>query len=146
MKSVQGDKLSPCTQNHCHKNNPTKELVMKALKIILYVVVAYLTVIGSLYLFFPNTAENAFGITLSDRSTAMLHGFGNLVMAFLIHSTASNLETYRKLVAVFQVFAAGEALIFAFQWLSDMYTFAQVGPPMIIWTICTVLLFVFSRK
>lgn len=52
---------------------------MKALKIMMYIVVAYLTIIGSQYLFFPDTAENTFGIVLSDRSTAMLHGFGNLV-------------------------------------------------------------------
>jgi hypothetical protein len=119
---------------------------MKALKITMYVVVAYLTIIGSLYLFFPNTAENAFGITLSDRSTAMLHGFGNLIMAYLIHLTASNLETYRKQVTVFQVFAAGEALIFAFQLISGMYTFAQVGPPTIIWMVFAVLLFIFGRN
>jgi hypothetical protein len=119
---------------------------MKVLKIMLYVVMAYLTIIGSLYLFFPDTAENAFGIVLSDRGTAMLHGFGNLVMAFLIHLTASNLETYRKLVTVFQVFAAGEAVIFAFQLLSGMYTFAQVGPPTIIWTVFTILLFIFGRN
>lgn len=119
---------------------------MKSLKIMLYVVVAYLTIIGSLYLFFPDAAENAFGITLSDRSTAMLHGFGNLVMALLMHLTASNLETYRKFVTVFQVFATGEALIFAFKLFSGMYTFAQVGPPMIIWAIFTVLLFVFGRN
>ncbi|MBE0670797.1 MAG: hypothetical protein IH588_09430 [Anaerolineales bacterium] len=67
-------------------------------------------------------------------------------MAFLIHLTASNMETYRKLVMIFQVFAAGEALIFAFQLFSGMYTFAQVGPPMIIWTIFTVLLFIFGRN
>ena len=119
---------------------------MKALKIVMYVVVAYLTIIGSLYLLFPDTAENAFGIALSDRGTAMLHGFGNLVMALLIYLTASNLETYRKLVTVFQVFAAGEAVIFAFQLMSGMYTFPQVGPPMIIWTVFTVLLFIFGRN
>jgi hypothetical protein len=123
-----------------------KEITMKALKIMMYVVVAYLTVIGSLYLFFPDAAENAFGITLSDRSTAMLHGFGNLIMAFLIHLTASNLEAYRKLVTVFQIFAAGEAVIFAFQLLSGMHTFAQVGPPTIIWTVFAVLLFVFGKN
>ena len=119
---------------------------MKALKIMMYVVVTYMTVIGALYLFFPGIAENAFGITLSDRGTAMLHGFGNLVMAYLIYLTASNMEPYRKLVTVFQIFSAGEALIFAFQWLSGMYTFAQVGPPMIIWTVFTVLLFIFGRN
>jgi hypothetical protein len=133
-----------CYQGRKIKNQ--KEFEMKALKIVMYVIVAYLTIIGSLYLFFPNTAENAFGITLSDRSTAMLHGFGNLVMAFLMHLTASNLETYRKLVTVFQVFAVGEAFIFAFQLLSGMYTFAQVGPPMIIWTVFAILLFVFGRN
>lgn len=119
---------------------------MNALKIMLYVVAVYLTLIGSLYLFFPGVAENAFGISLSDRSTAMLHGFGNLVMAFMMYMTASNLETYRKLVTVFQVFAAGEALIFAYQWLSGMYAFAQVGPPMIIWAVFSGLLFVFGRR
>ena len=119
---------------------------MKAIKIMMYVVMAYLTLIGVLYLFFPGIAENAFGVTLSDRGTAMLHGFGNLVMAYLIYLTASNLETYRKLVAVFQFLAAGEALIFAYQWLSGMYTFAQVGPPMVIWAVFTILLFVFGRK
>lgn len=119
---------------------------MKALKIMLYVVAAYLTVVGSLYLFFPGTAENAFGITLSDRSTAMLHGFGNLVMAFLMHMTASNLDAYRKLVTVFQAFAAGESLIFAFQWLSGMQTLAQVGPPMVIWAAITAILFLLGRR
>jgi len=119
---------------------------MKAVKTMMYVVAIYLTLIGVLYLFFPGTAENAFGITLSDRGTAMLHGFGNLVMVYLIHLTASNLETYRKLVTVFQIFAAGEALIFAYQLFSGMYTFAQVGPPMIIWSVFTVLLFAFGRK
>jgi len=119
---------------------------MKALKIMMYVVAIYLTLIGVLYLFFPGTAENAFGITLSDRGTAMLHGFGNLIMAYLIYLTVSNLETYRKLVTVFQIFALGEALIFAYQLFSGMYTFAQVGPPMIIWAVFTVLLFVFGRK
>jgi hypothetical protein len=119
---------------------------MKALKIVMYVVVAYLTAIGSLYLFFPDTAEAAFGIVLSDRSTAMLHGFGNLVMAVLIYAIASNLEIYRRLLPVFQVFAAGEALIFAFQLLSGMHTFAEVGPPTIIWTVFAILLFAFGRN
>ena len=119
---------------------------MKALKIMMYVVAIYLTLIGALYLFFPSIAENAFGITLSDRGTAMLHGFGNLVMVYLIHLTASNLDAYRKLVTAFQIFALGEALIFAYQLFSGMYTFAQVGPPMIIWAVFTVLLFALGRK
>jgi len=59
---------------------------------------------------------------------------------------ASNLETYRKLVPVFQAFAAGEALIFAFQLLSGMHTFAEVGPPTIIWAVFMTLLLVFGRN
>lgn len=119
---------------------------MRSFKIIMYVIAVYLTLIGSLYLFFPGTAEMAFGITLSDRGTAMLHGFGNLVMAFLAYTTASNLDAYRKLVLVFQAFAAGETLIFAFQLLTGMHTFAEVGPPTIIWAVFTVLLLVFGRN
>ena len=119
---------------------------MKSLKITLYVISFYLIVIGALYLFAPGIAETVFQVTLSDRSTAMLHGFGDLIMAFLAITIASNLEKYRKLVRVYQVFAAGETLIFAYQLISGMYTFAEVGPPTIIWGIFTVLLFVFGRK
>lgn len=119
---------------------------MKSLKITLYVIAFYLTLIGALYLFAPGIAEKAFQITLSDRGTVMLHGFGDLVMAFLAYTIASNLDAYRKLVRLFQVFAAGETLIFAYQLISGMYTFAEVGPPTIIWGIFTVLLFVFGKK
>jgi len=119
---------------------------MKSLKITMYVVTAYLTIIGAFYLFFPGTAETAFKITLSDRSTAMLHGFGNLIMAYLIYTTATNLDTYRKLVPAFQAFAAGETLIFVYQLTSGMHSFAEVGPPTIIWAIFTVLLFIFGRN
>ena len=118
---------------------------MKSLKISMYVITAYLTIIGALYLFFPETAETAFQITLSDRGTAMLHGFGNLIMAFLIYTTAANLEVYGSLVRVFQVFALGEALIFVYQLSSGMHTFAEVGPPTIIWAIFAALLFTFGR-
>ena len=119
---------------------------MKSLKITLYVIAVYMTIIGALYLFAPGVAEKAFQITLSDRGTAMLHGFGDLIMALLAYMIASSLEAYRKLVRLYQAFAAGETLIFAYQVFSGMYTFGEVGPPMIIWGIFTVLLFVFGRK
>ena len=119
---------------------------MKSLKVTMYVIVAYLAIIGALYLFFPGIAETAFKITLSDRGTAMLHGFGNLIMAFLIYTTASDLDKYSKLVRVYQAFALGETLIFVYQLISGMYTFAEVGPPTIIWAVFTVFLFVFGRK
>ena len=119
---------------------------MKSLKITMYVITVYLTIIGALYLFFPGIAETAFKITLSDRSTAMLHGFGNLIMAYLIYTIAANLDSYRRLVPAFQAFAAGETLIFVYQLASGMHTFAEVGPPTIIWAVFTVLLFVFGRN
>ena len=119
---------------------------MKSLRITMYVITAYLTIIGALYLFFPGAAETAFKITLSDRGTAMLHGFGNLVIAYLAFMTASKLDMYRNLVRVFQVFALGETLIFVYQLTSGMYTFAEVGPPTIIWALFTVSLFVFGRN
>lgn len=119
---------------------------MKSLKITLYVLAFYLTVIGALYLFAPGIAEKAFQITLSDHSTTMLHGFGNLIMAYLAFTIAVNLDAYLKLVRLYQFFAAGETLIFAYQLFSGMYTFAAVGPPMIIWGVFTVLLVGFGRK
>jgi len=95
---------------------------------------------------FPDTAETVFKISLSDRGTAMLHGFGVLIMAYLAYLTASNLDMHRNLVRVFQVFALGETVIFAYQLTSGMHTFAEVGPPTIIWAIFTVLLFVFGKS
>lgn len=118
---------------------------MKVLKITLYVITIYLTIIGTLYLFFPGAAETAFKVALPDRGTTMLHGFGDLIMAFLAFTIASNLDTYRKLVRIYQAFALGETLIFAYQLISGMHTFAEVGPPTIIWGIFTSLLFVFGR-
>ena len=118
---------------------------MKSLKITLYVVMLYLTIIGVLYLFFPGTAEKAFQVPLPDRSTTMLHGFGDLIMAFLAFTIASNLDAYGKLVRIYQAFALGETLIFTYQLISGMHTFAEVGPPTIIWAVFTVLLFVFGR-
>lgn len=118
---------------------------MKSLKITMYVLVAYLTIIGALYLFLPGIAETAFKITLSDRGTAMLHGFGNLIIAYLAYTIAANLDTYGKLVRTYQGFALGETLIFVYQLTSGMHTFAEVGPPTIIWAVFTVLLFVFGR-
>jgi len=126
-------------------NNFIKELLMKSLKITLYVIAVYLTIIGVLYLFLPNIAEMALQVSLPDRGTTMLHGFGDLIMAFLAYTITSNLEAYGKLVRLYQVFALGETLIFAYQVTSGMHTFAEVGPPMIIWGIFTVLLFVFGR-
>ena len=119
---------------------------MKSLKILLYVIAVYLIFIGSLYMLFPNFAESILQITLSDRSTAMVHGFGNLVMAFLAITIAGNLEKYNHMVRVFQVFAIGEAIIFGYQILSGMHTFAEVGPPLVIWGVLSVLLVLFDRK
>ena len=119
---------------------------MKSLKILLYVITVYLILIGGLYLLFPDFAESALQITLSDRGTAMLHGFGDLIMAFLAYTIARNLEQYRQLVRVFQIFGIGETIIFAYQLFSGLYTFAEVGPPMIIWGVLSLLLLLFDRN
>ena len=118
---------------------------MKSLKITLYVIAVYLMLIGVLYLFIPGTAEKVFQVLLPDRGTTMLHGFGDLIMAFLAYTIAANLDVYGKLVRIFQAFALGETLIFAYQLASGMHTFAEVGPPTIIWGIFTVLLIMFGR-
>jgi hypothetical protein len=119
---------------------------MKSLKINLYVLTGYLTIVGVLYLFLPEIGEQIFQTTLPDRITSMLHGFGTLMIAYLVVMVAGKLETYRPLLRLIQVFAVGEGLIFAFTVLAGMATFAQVGPPLIIWSVFAVLLFVFERN
>ena len=108
----------------------------------LYTITAYLAIIGALFLFFPSVAESVFGISLPDAALTMLYGQVVLTLAFMAYLAASKGESHTGFIVLF----GGHILVFLYQIMIGVATFAQNGPPLVISIIFTVLLFVFGRK
>jgi len=119
---------------------------MKALRNTLLALTLYMTVIGGLFLLAPRVAEAAFQTSLPDAALTPLYGQLMIVIALMAYLVSTDVATYRKLVWAFVFAEAGHVLIFGWQLMSGIASFAQVGPPMIIAAIFTTLLLVFNRK
>ena len=116
------------------------------LRTLMYVITVYLLVMGVLFLFLPRTAESAFSISLPDAALTMLYGQVVLSFAYLAYRIAIDITAYGKLYAVLVFMFGGHILVWAYQLVNGVSTFAQVGPPLIISAIFTVLLFLFRGK
>lgn len=119
---------------------------MKGLRNVLVALAVYMTVVGALFLFAPSVAEKAFSTSLPDRALTPLYGQLMLVIALMAYLVSTNVSGNAKLVWAFIFAEAGHVLIFGYQLLNGIASFAQVGPPMIIAAIFLVLLFVFKGK
>jgi hypothetical protein len=119
---------------------------MKALRNTLLALTVYMTVVGGLFLFAPRLAEAAFQTSLPDAALTPLYGQLVLVIALMAYLVSTDVSAYRKLVWAFVFAEAGHVLIFGWQLMSGIASFAQVGPPMIIALIFLVLLSVFGRQ
>lgn len=117
----------------------------KKLQITLYVVAAYLTVFGTLFLFLPSVAEKVLSTTLPDAALNMLYGQLTLTFAFIAFLAAAGGDGLRKLSLIILVLTAGHVVIFGYQLGTSILNFAQAGPPLIINAIFTVLLFLFRK-
>lgn len=117
----------------------------KKLQITLYVVAAYLTVFGILFLFLPSVAEKVLSTTLPDAALNMLYGQLTLTFAFIAFLAAAGGDGLRKLSLIILVLTAGHVVIFGYQLGTGVLNFAQAGPPLIINAIFTVLLFLFRK-
>jgi len=117
----------------------------KKLQITLYVVAAYLTVFGILFLFLPSVAEKVLSTTLPDAALNMLYGQLTLTFAFIAFLAAAGGDGLRKLSLIILVLTAGHVVIFGYQLGTGILNFAQAGPPLIINAIFTVLLFLFRK-
>ncbi len=109
------------------------------------VIAVYLLVLGVLFLFLPGTVESIMGITLPDPALTMLYGQVILTMAYLAYYVARDAR-FAKLYAVFVFLFGGHVLVWFYQLTAGISTFAQVGPPMIVSLIFTVLLLVFAMR
>ena len=119
---------------------------MKGLRYVLLALTVYLTVIGGLFLFAPGAAEAAFQTSLPDAALTPLYGQVVLTLALMAYLVSTDAAKYTKLVWAFVFAEAGHVLIFGWQLMSGIATFAQVGPPLIIAVIFLVLLVAFNRK
>ncbi len=117
----------------------------KKLQITLYVVAAYLTVFGILFLFLPSIAEKVLSTTLPDAALNMLYGQLTLTFAFVAFLAAAGGDGLRKLSLIILVLTAGHVVIFGYQLGTGILNFAQAGPPLIINAVFTVLLFLFRK-
>lgn len=117
----------------------------RGLQVTLYVIAAYLLVFGLLFLLAPGVAESVMQTSLPDKALNMLYGQMMLTFAYTAFLAARGDDGLAKLSRVVLVLTIGHVLVFAYQLITGMAGFAQVGPPLIVNFIFTVLLFVFRR-
>ncbi|MCK6566349.1 MAG: hypothetical protein DCC59_17595 [Chloroflexi bacterium] len=117
----------------------------KNLQITLYVVAAYLTVFGVLFLFAPVIAEKVLNNALPDKALNMLYGQLSLTFAYTAFLAARGGDGLAKLSRVILALTTGHVVVFGFQLATGVLNFSQAGPPLIINAIFTVLLFLFRK-
>lgn len=117
----------------------------KRLQVTLYVIAAYLTVFGILFLFLPSVAEKVLNNALPDKALNMLYGQLSLTFAYTAFLAARGGDGLGKLSRVILALTTGHVIVFAYQLATGMLNFAQAGPPLIINAIFTVLLFLFRK-
>ncbi|MCC6298768.1 MAG: hypothetical protein IT314_05690 [Anaerolineales bacterium] len=117
----------------------------KRLQVTLYVVAAYLTVFGILFIFMPSVAEKVLNNALPDKALNMLYGQLSLTFAYTAFLAARGGDGLSKLSRVILALTTGHVIVFAYQLATGMLNFAQAGPPLIINAIFTALLFLFRK-
>ena len=117
----------------------------KRLQITLYVIMAYLTVFGFLFLFLPSVAEKVLNNKLPDAALNMLYGQLTLTFAYVAFLAARGGDGLSKLARVILALTTGHVVVFVYQLATGMLNFAQAGPRLIINAIFTVLLFLFRK-
>ena len=119
--------------------------MIKRLQITLYVITAYLTVFGFLFLFLPSVAERVLATSLPDAALNILYGQLSLTFAYTAFLAARGGDRLSKLARVILALTTGHVVVFVYQLATGMLNFAQAGPRLIINAIFTVLLFLFRK-
>ena len=117
----------------------------KRLQITLYVIAAYLTVFGILFLILPSVAEKIMSTSLPDAALNMLYGQLTLTFAYAAFLATRGGDGAGKMSRVILALTTGHVVVFGYQLMTGVLNFAQAGPPLIINAIFTVLLFLFRK-
>jgi hypothetical protein len=118
----------------------------KKLQITLYAIAAYLAFFGTLFLFAPGVAEQITQTTLPDATLNLLYGQYTLTLAYVAFMAAREKESASKLSLTILIVTAGHVVVFGYLLMTGMRGFPQVGPPLIVNFILTVLLFLFRKE
>lgn len=86
------------------------------------------------------------GIALPDATLTMLYDQLVLTLAYFAYLVARNISAYGSLYPIFVFLLLGHLLVWVYQLFNGLVTLAQVGPPLVISVISTVLLFMYRRK
>lgn len=114
------------------------------LKTTMYVIAGYLAILGAMFAFAPSVARSAMGIELNDEALTLLYGQVSLALAYMAYLVAAN-EGLAKMADGFLVLFVGHILVFAYQAATGIETFAQVGPPLVISAIFSVLIYMYKK-
>jgi hypothetical protein len=117
----------------------------QGLKITLYVITIYLLVFGVLFLFAPSAAEQVMSTSLPDKALNMLYGQMMLTFSYVGFMAARGGSGLGKLSRAILALTVGHVLVFGYQLLAGVNGFAQVGPPLIVNAVFTVLLLIFRK-
>jgi hypothetical protein len=117
----------------------------RKLQVTLYVIAAYLALFGILFLFAPGVFAQMTQTTLPDAKLTLLYGHYTLTFAFVAFMAAREKEAASKLSLTILIVTAGNVVVFGYLLIFGMEGFAQVGPPLSVNFILTVLLFLFRR-
>jgi hypothetical protein len=118
----------------------------RKLQVTLYVTAAYLAFFGILFVFAPGVFEQITQSTLPDSKLTLLYGQHTLTFAFVAFMAAREKEAASKLSLTILILTAGNMAVFGYLFLTGMEGLPQVGPPLIVNSTLTVLLFLFRRE
>src|SRR5262245_52560576 len=117
----------------------------RKLQITLYVIDAYLALFGILFLFAPGVFQQITQTSLPDAKLTLLYGQHTLTFAYVAFMAAREKEAAGKLSLTILILTAGNVVVFGYLLMTGMEGLPQAGPPLIVNSILTVLLFLFRR-
>jgi hypothetical protein len=118
----------------------------KKLQITLYLIAAYLAFFGILFVFAPGVFDQITQSTLPDAKLTLLYGQSTLTFSYVAFMAAREKEAASKLSLTILIVTAGNVVVFGYLLMTGREGFSQVGPPLIVNSVLTVLLFLFRKE
>lgn len=125
---------------------PSKITTMdNRLKILLYVITAYLTFLGCMFLFAPSTFAAMMKVAeMPDKVLNILYGQVMLTFAYVGYMAASSGEA--RLSRAILALTLGHVIVFGYLMGSGLQSFEQAGPPAIMNGLFSFFLLLWRNK
>jgi len=118
----------------------------RKLRITLYATAAYLGCFGVLFVFAPRLFEQITQSALPDAKLTLLYGQYTLTFAYVAFMAAKENDAHRTLSLTVLLVTAGNVVAFGYLLITGREGFPQVGPPLIVNSALTVLLYRFRKE